>query len=118
MGWKELPISNEDIKQFALVDADELMKFLVEIECNDRIIETTIFKQYNAPDLENVFKDLVQYARSSNNTTFSEFCTNYGYDSDSIKVFNFYKFCKNEKKKVLYLLGEQTFKLFMECDFD
>lgn len=117
-GWKELLISNKDIKHFTWVNAFEMMKFSVEIEYNDKVMETTVYKEYNSPDLEDVFKDLVSYARATNKTTFPEFCENNGYDSDSIKVLNFYKYCKKEKKKLLQLMGDDLFQKFMECDFD
>lgn len=117
-GWKELLISNKDIKHFTWINALEMMKFSVELEYKDKVMETTVFKEYNAPDIEDVFEDLVNYARATYNTTFPEFCENNGYDSDSIKVLNFYKYCKKEKKKLLQLLGEELFQKFMECELD
>jgi hypothetical protein len=118
MGWSELPITKKDMKKLSVTNCDDWMKFSVELGYNDRTIEITCYERNYIPGFDTVFANLISDARCVHQSSFPDFCDNYGYDNDSIKALNIFKSCKKQKKKLLYLLGEETFKLFMECEFD
>lgn len=118
MDWNELPITKKDMKRLSITNRDDWNKFNVELEYNGRAIEITCYERNYIPDFNILFSNLVSDARCVHENSFPDFCDNYGYDNDSIKALNIYKSCKKEKKKLLYLLGAETFKLFMECEFD
>lgn len=118
MGWSELPFTKKDMNKLSVTNAVDWNKFSVELDYEDRTIEVTWYGKNYEPDFNTVFENLIINSRCVYESSFPEFCDNYGYDNDSIKALNIYKHCKKEKKKMLYLLGEETFKLFMECEFD
>lgn len=118
IGWKELPISQRDVKRFSLSSTDALTKFSVDVEYKDKAITTTYYGSENIPETGNVFGILVTDALAVDNNTFPDFCRNHGYDTDSIKAFNVFKYCKKQQKKLMYLLGEELYAFFMGCDFD
>lgn len=118
MEWSELCFTQKDMKKISLINCDDWCKFSVELGYNDRIITITCYEKNYIPDFNTVFENLISDTRCVYESSFPDFCDNYGYDNDSIKAFNIYKYCKKQKKKLLYLLGEETFKLFMECEFD
>lgn len=118
MGWIEMPLTNKDKKRITSTISDELAKFSVELEYNDRHIVLTCYEKHYIPEFDNVFGILVGDARCAHKHTFPDFCNEYGYDTDSIRALNIYKYCKKQKKKLFYLLGEELFLSFMECEFD
>ena len=118
MGWSELPFTQKDMKKLSLTKRDDWNKFTVEFDYEDRTIKVTFYEKSYMPEINTVFENLINDSRCVYESSFSNFCDNYGYDNDSIKALNIYKTCKKQKKKLLYLLGEATFKLFMDCEFD
>ena len=118
MGWSELCFTQKDMKKLSLTKRQNWIKFSVELTYQDRTIQLTCYENGNIVDFNEVFESLVTEVRSVYESSFPDFCANYGYDNDSIKALNIYKICKKQKKKLLYLLGEETFKMFMECEFD
>lgn len=118
MGWSELPFTKKDMEKLSITNADDWNKFSVELDYNDRTIEVTCYEKSYMPEFNTLFANLISDARCVYESSFPDFCDNYGYNNDSIKALNIYKCCKKQKKKMLHLLGEEMFKLFMECEFD
>lgn len=56
------------------------------------------------PEMEDVLDCLLSDARAGE-MTFDEFCNEFGYDNDSIKILNAYKECKKTADKLSHLFS-------------
>jgi hypothetical protein len=113
-GWVTVPLTKRDIEE----RSSEHVKFLISLYYNDKTLETTYYTTGNVPEAEDILGSIVLDARAVYNSNFPEFCSEFGYDSDSMKAFKIFKACKKQNKKLLNFLGEELFKQFMECEMD
>lgn len=113
MVWKVLEMTPKQKEHWSA----EYNKFSIEIDYKDRTMDITYYSR-DPPSDEAVFGCIVSDSLAVNGNTFSGFCGDFGYDTDSIKAHNTFKQCKKQKKKLLTLLGEELFKEFMGCEYD
>jgi hypothetical protein len=113
MGWQVIPMTQKDIEG----SSAEHSKFLVSLEYNNKTLETC-YRTCGCPNAQDVFACVVIDARSVYDSKFPEFCSGFGYDTDSMKAFRLFKDCKKQCKKLLSLLGDDLFQQFMECEMD
>lgn len=56
------------------------------------------------PNINDILECLINDSEVSN-ISFNEFCSNYGYSTDSIKALNIYQECSNTKDKLIKAIG-------------
>lgn len=70
-----------------------------------------------APDVESVLWCTVTDSEVLfNRMTFEDFCSDYGYDSDSRKTYKMYKACLEQGQKLNKLLGESLINELQQCE--
>ena len=68
-----------------------------------------------SPKLDSVLDCLLTDSIGVDGVIFEDFCSEFGYDEDSIKAKKVYDACKNNSKKLKNLLGSTYFKL-IKCE--
>jgi hypothetical protein len=86
-------------------------------------------KNLNAPHVMQVFNEIsalacptaydllscIRLDSSAEGQSFAQWCSEFGYDGDSIKALNTYNACLDNAKKLRQALGNETFKELMEA---
>lgn len=112
MTQKILPFKTIDYQNYT----SDYKRYLVSLkytglERNNEIV----FNYYsvNEPTTFDVFAYICFMASCSYHLPFMAFCTEFHYDSDSIKVRNKYKECKKIRQKLQSLVGDDVFQQVM-----
>jgi hypothetical protein len=93
-------------------------RFHITLELEGKEIVVNYFAPPEEPSPRRVLECLLIDARSVHENKYSEFCEEYGYDTESHESKRLFKLCRKNKKKLLTLLGKNMFDKFMECDMD
>lgn len=105
-----------------------------ELQIFDKIRQGSIkaIKNVNVPHVMRVFEDISQLCRptaydflycvqsdsQAADMNFNDFCSEFGYNNDSIKDLGTYNACVNNARKLRLALGDAKYKELMECEPD
>lgn len=80
--------------------------FNITIKRNRKQFTVNFGQSISDQDKKPTIYDILCCLEKYENATFEEFCSNYGYDNDSIKALKIYKAVSREYKNVFRLFGD------------
>lgn len=70
----------------------------------------------NKPTIIDILNALSLDTQDVQSIDFEEWCSNYGYDSDSRKTYKIYKQCLHELDELINLLGDAGVRMLHKCE--
>lgn len=107
--FTQIPVRKNDHHVYNV----DFKRFLVTLTFDNKEIVVNYYSTA-VPNLINVLEHIVLVSKCVYETNFVQFCQNYDYNEDSIKVRNKFKDCKKLSKKLETLLGKELFVDFMK----
>jgi len=109
-----LNINSCDYKQHFADDKECRYVFNCTLKCNNKKYTFNFGQSIAAVDTEPTMYDVLTCLEKYEVGTFDDFCSNYGYDNDSIKAHKTYKAVAREYKNMLRVFGVEILEQMQE----
>lgn len=110
----ELIINSHEYKKHFQDDKQERYVFNCTLKCNGKRFTFDFGQSIQAGGAEPTMYDVLTCLEKYEVGTFDDFCSNYGYDNDSIKAHKVYKAVAREYKNMLRVFGESILEEMQE----